>query len=66
MITKNPYRREIPDYYDTMFMDGYEQQEILAAAHKRILAAAAERNAQAPPQQEEHTVNVVSNVEVKK
>ena len=41
MITRNPYRRELPEYYDTMFMDGFEPWEILAAAHKKILATAA-------------------------
>ena len=41
MITRNPYRRQIPDYYDTMFEDGFEPWEILAAAHKKILATAA-------------------------
>lgn len=43
MKTRNPYRREIPDYYDTMFEDGFEPWEILAAAHQKILAAAAQR-----------------------
>ena len=52
--------RPLPDYYRTMYQDGFEPWEILAAAHKRMLAAAA----QEPP--EEYTVNVKSTVEVKR
>jgi hypothetical protein len=61
MITKKP----IPDYYPTMFLDGYEPWEILAAAHKKFLAAAAARKTAADPQ-DDYTVNVKSTVEVKK
>ena len=61
MITKKP----IPDYYPTMFLDGYEPWELLAAAHKKFLAAAAARTTPADPQ-DDYTVNVKSTVEVKK
>ena len=51
----------IPDYYNTMFIDGYQPWEILAAAHKKILAAAA------PTQESEnYSVSVKSEVKVKK
>ena len=33
-------RKPIPDYYPTMFLDGYEPWEILAAAHDKMIAAA--------------------------
>ena len=65
MTARNPYRREIPDYYDTMYEDGYEPWEILAAAHQKILAAAAKAAEQQPPQ-DDYTVNVTSEVKVKK
>ncbi len=64
MKTRNPYSRSIPDYYDTMFMDGYEPWEILAAAHKKMLAAAKAAPQPAQPL-EDYTVNVVSEVKVK-
>ena len=51
--------RPLPDYYRTMYQDGYEPWEILAAAHQKILAAAAQE------QPEDYTVNVKSTVEVK-
>ena len=65
MKTRNPYSRSISDYYDTMFMDGYEPWEILAAAHKKMLAAAAERQTQPAQPLEDYNVNVVSEVKVK-
>ena len=65
MTARNPYRREIPDYYDTMYEDGYEPWEILAAAHQKILATAAKAAEQQPPQ-DDYTVNVTSEVKVKK
>jgi hypothetical protein len=64
MTARNPYRREIPDYYDTMYEDGYEPWEILAAAHQKILAAVSKAAEQQPPQ-DDYTVNVTSEVKVK-
>lgn len=51
--------RPLPEYSRTMYLDGYEPWEILAAAHQKILAAAAQ------VQPEDYTVNVKSTVEVK-
>ena len=59
-------KQKIPDYYPTMFLDGYEPWEILAAAHKRTLAAAAAARKTAAEPQDDYTVNVKSTVEVKK
>lgn len=39
-------KRPIPEYYDTMYMDGYEPWEIMEAVHKRILRMAKEREAE--------------------
>lgn len=64
MTARNPYRRTIPAYYDTMYEDGYEPWEILAAAHQKILATAAKAAEQQPPQ-DDYTVNVTSEVKVK-
>lgn len=67
MKTRNPYRREIPDYYDTMFEDGFEPWEILAAAHQKILAAAAQRQQEPQPvPTEDFNINIQSEVKVKK
>ena len=39
-------KRPIPEYYDTMYMDGYEPWEIMEAVHKRMRRIAAEREAE--------------------
>ena len=36
-------KRPIPEYYDTMYMDGYEPWEIMEAVHKRMRRIVAER-----------------------
>ena len=55
--------RRLPDYYPTMYLDGYKPWEILEAAHNSIIKEAeareAERDAVAP-------MNVKFRVEVKK
>lgn len=38
--------RPIPEYYDTMYMDGYEPWEIMEAVHKRMRRMVAEREAE--------------------
>lgn len=35
--------RKIPDYYDTMYMDGFTPTEIVYAKHRQMMAAYAER-----------------------
>lgn len=37
MTIEEYYNRKIPEYYPTMYLDGYTPQEILIAAHKRML-----------------------------
>ena len=40
------HNRRIPEYYDTMYMDGYEPWEILEAVHKSMRRMLAEREAE--------------------
>lgn len=40
------YFSKVPEYYDTMYMDGYEPWEIMEAVHKRMLRMAKEREAE--------------------
>ena len=58
--------KRIPDYYPTMYQDGYQPHEILEAAHNSIInevnARQAERDAAAEPA----PLNVRFQVEVKK
>ena len=57
--------RQIPDYYPTMYQDGYKPYEILEAAHNSIIKQYMERQEEfAPPVDE--PMNVRFQVEVKK
>ena len=60
MNLRNPYRPQIPDYYDTMFLDGYEPWQILASAHKKMLATAKRAEEEPEPQ----AVHITSEVRV--
>ena len=46
MSLADQYFRKVPEYYDTMYMDGYEPWEIMEAVHKRMLRMAKEREAE--------------------
>lgn len=39
-------KRPIPEYYDSMYLDGYEPWEIMEAVHKRMRRMVAEREAE--------------------
>ena len=65
MIEK--FNRPIPDYYRTMYQDGFEPYEILAAVHKKMLATAANAAEKPAPQTpDDYNVNITSEVKVKK
>lgn len=59
--------RPIPEYSRTMYQD-YEPWEVLAAAHKKMLATAAKaaEKPAAAADAEDYTVNITSEVKVKK
>lgn len=54
-------RRPIPEYYDTMYEDGYEPWEIMQAAHSKILKNYNERQ----QTQEDYNINIKSEVKVR-
>ncbi len=55
--------KQIPEYYDTMYMDGYQPHEILEAVQNSIVQQYEERQAeQTPPP----AMNVKFQVEVKR
>ena len=60
-------KQKIPDYYPTMFLDGYKPWEIMAAAHKKMIAAAvAKRQTEAQPQAEDYNINIKTETKVTK
>lgn len=62
------YDRKIPDYYDTMYRDGYSPEQILHSARRKILreyeARKAERLAEAEAM-EIPEVKITSEVRIK-
>jgi len=38
------YDGKIPDYYDTMYLDGYTPEQILYSAHRQMIRQYEERN----------------------
>ena len=37
MTLSEYYDRKIPDYYDTMYLDGYTPEQILYSAHRTMV-----------------------------
>ena len=62
------YDRKIPDYYPTMYLDGYSPEQIMYAAHRKIRqeyeARKAERMAEAEAM-EIPEVKIRSEVKIK-
>lgn len=38
------YDRKIPDYYNTMYLDGYSPKQILHSLHRKMIQQHEERN----------------------
>ena len=65
------YGKRIPEYYDTMYMDGYTPYEILYATRKKMFREYQERQAAAKRVKEEaerdsviSTINFKTNVRI--
>ena len=62
------YFNKIPEYYDTMYMDGYTPEQIMYAACKKMQRMYEEREAAKRAKAEENeipTVKIVSEVKIK-
>ena len=46
------YDRQIPEYYPTMYMDGYTPEQILHAAHRKMVREYLEREKEKYSQKE--------------
>ena len=57
--------KHIPDYYPTMYQDGWKPYEILEAAHNSIIKQYRERQEESTPPADE-PMNVHFQVEVKR
>ena len=43
MTLSDYFHRQIPDYYDTMYLDGYTPEQIMYAAHRKMYREYQER-----------------------
>ena len=62
------FHNNVPEYYDTMYMDGYTPEQIMHAAHKKIQRMYEEQKAAQRVAAEENelpTVKIVSEVKIK-
>ena len=62
------YFNKIPEYYDTMYMDGYTPEQIMYAARKKMQRMYEVREAAKRAESEENeipTVKIVSEVKIK-
>ena len=61
MSLSDYYNRQIPEYYDTMYMDGYTPEQILMAFRKKLVREREEsREATEIP-----NVKIISEVKVR-
>lgn len=61
MTLLSNYHKNVPEYYDTMYMDGYSPEQIMYAARKKIMREYEERKAAQRAAAEE---NEISNVKI--
>lgn len=61
MTLSDYYDSKIPDYYDTMYLDGYAPDQILYSAHRKMVREIeARREANEIP-----NVKIISEVKIK-
>ena len=69
MSLMNHYFRDVPEYYDTMYMDGYSPEQILHAAHQTMIRQYEERKAVLRAEAEANeipNVKIISEVKVRR
>ena len=55
------FHKDVPEYYDYMYLDGYSPEQILHAAHKKMMRQVEEREA---AQRAEAEANEIPNVKI--
>ena len=55
MMITDYYNRKIPEYYDTMYLDGYTPTEIMIAHHRYMME-------KFYPKQEVNSINIISEI----
>ena len=55
------FHKDVPEYYDYKYLDGYSPEQILHAAHKKMMRQVEEREA---AQRAEAEANEIPNVKI--
>ena len=55
------FHKDVPEYYNYMYLDGYSPEQILHAAHKKMMRQVEEREA---AQRAEAEANEIPNVKI--
>ena len=69
MSLLNNYYENVPEYYNTMYMDGYSPEQILHAAHQTMIRQYEARKAAQRAAAEENeipNVKIISEVKVRR
>ena len=62
------FHKDVPEYYDYMYLDGYSPEQILHAAHKKMMRQVEEREAAQRAKAEENeipNVKIISEVKIR-
>ena len=63
------FHKDVPEYYDYMYLDGYSPEQILHAAHKKMMRQVEEREAAQRAKAEAHeipNVKIISEVKIRR
>lgn len=63
------FHKDVPEYYDYMYLDGYSPEQILHAAHKKMMRQVEEREAAQRAKAEENeipNVKIISEVKIRR
>ena len=63
------FHKDVPEYYDTMYMDGYTPEQIMYAAHKKMQRMYEERAAAKRAEAEANetpNVKIISEVKIRR
>ena len=63
------FHKDVPEYYDYMYLDGYSPEQILHAAHKKMMRQLEEREAAQRAKAEENeipNVKIISEVKIRR
>lgn len=65
MSLSDYYDSKIPDYYDTMYLDGYTPDQILYSVHRKMVREIEARKRAKAEANEIPNVKIVSEVKIK-